>query len=663
MKFHLVRLINRQKFFIGTGVAFLLTLLFLFSPLLVLFETLEFRAMDYKFLLRNRQSTSRVPILVVLLDDLSVNRFGFRSPLPRALMAEVVRNLNAKGARCIGLDFLLDRPHIEDQDALLEQALQQSKKKVVLVHPALERFAKHTVVGFSEITTDGSSVAREMTLSKPELQGVPAFVSALHDSCYGRKPEAPKESGETSVMINYYGPPSHLSDRSPTFNVVSALELTYLPTAAVRGKAVLVGSGLIDLGDTFLTAFSGSSSDFKVSFGVELHATVLGMFLQNRYLKPLSPWMRSGTFFLLVWGVALTTLFLRPATALGLWVIFSLGWAAFSVVAFAAGDWVVPFVYPLFMAGIVFGGCQFILYITEIRYSNFLRSTFNRYLAPEVVKELVENPHQIKLGGEFKKVTILFSDLENFTTFSEKNTPQTVVSLLSEFLGGMTEVIMEEKGTIGDFIGDSVMAYFGAPLELPDHEERCCRAGLVMQERIEFLNLNWKDQGLPHIKMRIGIHSGEVIVGNIGSEIQQKYGVVGDSVNLAARLEGVNKIFGTPIIISNDTFEPIRDLFFARELGRILVAGRSSPTTIFELLGENPSAGISPVNEEPYLECYRMGLERFYGQDFKRAGKYFREGSNELGDRAAAFMEQQCKFFSKRKLPGKWIGVIEIRKS
>ena len=647
-----VRLDGKKKTLVGLALAFLWVGLMFFPPLLVVSENMEYRARDYLFQLRPSRPTNELPILVVLTDDVAAEPFGFRSPTPRLLLTEVVDQLRIKGARCVGLDFLLDRPHLPDHDAKLVKALSKSNPKAVIVSPAIDEFAKVARLGFSEVKADIGGVARVMSLDRNP--GEESFVQAVYQSCFGELPAWPAFGEPGTVMINYYGPPSHLTDEAPTFPVISAAELPYLPKEMIEGKLVLVGSGMDDLGDIFQTAFSTSASGFKVAFGVELHATVLAMLLERAYLEE-PHWSILALVLMVLFGtIGVGTLLLSTWKTLVLAVVLTFGWLAFSASAFVESSTIVPVMLPVILTWLLFMSCQVVLYFTESRYASFLRGTFGRYISPDVVKEMEENPDLLSLGGENRRVTILFTDLAGFTSISEKLTPEQVVMLLNEHLGAMADVVLHERGTVGAFIGDAVMAYFGAPIKLADQEERACTAAMTMQATMVELNKIWKERGLSEVRMRIGVHSGDVIIGNVGSEQRQDYTIIGDAVNLASRLEGVNKFFGTGIIVSGEALKGTNGQFVTRELARIVVKGKTEPIAIHELLGTNGT------QLEERHRVYQEGLQAFYAGDFGKALQRFQDCENKWQDGPAAYMAKQCERVSKEPRPADWQGAVVL---
>ncbi|MDH5751904.1 MAG: adenylate/guanylate cyclase domain-containing protein [Deltaproteobacteria bacterium] len=650
MKF--VRLDARKKALLGLTAALLWVGLAFLPPLHVLFENLEYRARDYMFQLRPPQSTASLPIMIVLTDDMAAEPYGFRSPTPRLLLADVVNQLTAKGARCMGLDFLLDRPHVPEHDAALLKALSGANPKPVIVSPALDSFGEVTRPGFSEVKVDVGGVARVMSLRRNE--GEESFVEAIYRNCYGEVPAWPAFGSPGTILLNYFGPPSHLTDQAPTFPVVSAAELPYLPPEMVQGRLVLVGSGMDDLGDIFQTAFSTAASGFKIAFGVELHATALGMLLQGAYLTS-PPWAVQALALLVLFSiVALGALLLRTWMTLLLSVAMTFGWTAYSSISFIGVSQVVPLVLPVFLLWLLFMVCQVMLYLTESRYASFLRGTFSRYISPDVVKEMEQNPDLLNLGGESRRVTILFTDLAGFTSISERLTPHDVVTLLNEHLGAMADIVLTERGTIGAFIGDAVMAYFGAPVPLEEQELHACRSALAMQAAMVELNKEWQARGLSEVRMRIGVHAGEVIIGNVGSEQRQDYTIIGDAVNTAARLEGVNKFFGTGIIVSEDVLSVTNGAFTARELARIVVKGKTRPVAIFELLGD------SNTGREEKHRVYQEALGKFYEGDFKLALKGFEEVQSKWNDSAAAYMAGQSRNMAEESKPKEWNGAVVL---
>jgi adenylate cyclase len=235
--------------------------------------------------------------------------------------------------------------------------------------------------------------------------------------------------------------------------------------------------------------------------------------------------------------------------------------------------------------------------LTEERQRLWIKRAFQRFVSPDVVEELVRNPKALQFGGEVRHLTVLFSDIRGFTTYTERHAPQDVVHMLREYLTRMVDLVLEEKGTLDKFIGDAVMAIFGAPQAVPDHALRACRAAVRMMDEVERLQAKWTAEGREPFEIGIGINTAEMVVGNLGSEQLFDYTVVGDGVNLGARLESLNKEYETQrhIIISEETYEAAREHLEVRRLGEVLVKGKTRPVIIYELLGIVGATAAIPV--------------------------------------------------------------------
>ncbi len=235
-----------------------------------------------------------------------------------------------------------------------------------------------------------------------------------------------------------------------------------------------------------------------------------------------------------------------------------------------------------------------------------------------------------------------------------------MVSVLNEYLGSMTDILFEERGTIGAFIGDAIMAYFGAPLELPGHANHACRSALRMRIALARLNEDFQSRDLQPLEMRIGIHTGEVVIGNIGSEKRQDFTIIGDAVNLAARLEGANKVFSSRIMASEATIERTDGQFVTRELGRIVVKGRTQPVAIYELFGEKAEPGAVSDKQLAVIAGYEPALAKFYAGEFAAAKSEFARLVSLYQDPASLFMEDQCRSLEDQPAPPDWNGAIEL---
>jgi len=287
-----------------------------------------------------------------------------------------------------------------------------------------------------------------------------------------------------------------------------------------------------------------------------------------------------------------------------------------------------------------------------------IKSMFSTYVNPSVVDELLADPGKLALGGRRVELTVLFSDIEGFTTLAENMSPETLVGLLNEYLSAMSQIIFRTSGTLDKYEGDAIMAFWGAPVPQEDHALRACVTALDMQEAVRRINDTWPAQGKPRIAIRIGLNTGEMIVGNMGATGKFDYTVIGDNVNLASRLEGANKFYGTGIMVSQHTYDQVRASILGRELDRIAVKGRSQAVTTYELLARR-EAGTEGL--ERFVEQYHEGLTHYYARSWGLAEEFFR-AALELrpGDRPTLIHLERIAEFQRQEPPPTWDGVIEL---
>ena len=292
-----------------------------------------------------------------------------------------------------------------------------------------------------------------------------------------------------------------------------------------------------------------------------------------------------------------------------------------------------------------------VYYATEGRKKRFIKSAFRQYLSPAVIEELISHPEKLSLGGERRTLSIFFSDLQGFTSISEGLSPEMLTTLLNEYLSAMTDIIHAEGGTVDKYEGDAIIAFWNAPLTVNGHAEHAVRAALRCQERLAQMRPDFHRRIGQELHMRIGINTGPAVVGNMGSRTRFDYTMYGDAVNLAARLEAVNKQFGTYTMISASTRELLGDGFPVRRLGRVAVVGRKTPVVVFE--------PFFPETHEPLykrLEAFDRGLSHFYNAELTAALSVFESLASE--DPAAAAYAEKCRTLVQNppeRFDGVWV--------
>ncbi len=502
------------------------------------------------------------------------------------------------------------------------------------------------------------------------LPGLPRGVGVIPEAW--RRPDGARERGSGSddagpddpgsdavgsilpFRIRYHGPPTSADAEAPpgTFQVLpsSAVEtlaetledpvLADFAAETLRGffedRIVLMGTGFHPE-DRFRTPFFGSPVDggdarYEWMYGVEIHANALQNLLDGSYVRPLGPASRvllllalvalaaGGVFLGGQWlGAAATVTGVLGAWALGFWAwagtvyLPGVELARFS----AVGAWV-PIATPVLAA--LLGYVQSVAYtaLVEGRDKRILKGAFGKYTSPVVVAEILESPEALALGGEKRPLSILFSDLSGFTSIAEEMDAEELISLLNEYLNDMTQVVFDERGYLDKYIGDAIMAFWNAPVDVPDHADRALRTAVFMQRRMADLNRRWSDAGRDvALKVRIGVHTGEVIVGNVGGEDRFDYSAIGDAVNLAARLEPANKTYDTFNMVSEVTLAAARDDYRVRELDTIAVKGKDEPVRVYELL--ELGGGSLPPEKEAALEHFAAGMEAYRAHDWSEA--------------------------------------------
>jgi adenylate cyclase len=300
-------------------------------------------------------------------------------------------------------------------------------------------------------------------------------------------------------------------------------------------------------------------------------------------------------------------------------------------------------------------------YFTEERKRQEIKSAFSRYTPDVVVNEILKNPDQLKLGGEEREISVLFCDLIGFTGYSEIYTPNAMITILSEFFNEMTEQVFAFQGLLKEYVGDELMAIFGAPLVQKDHAQRACLAALAMRDRLRALRPVWDNMDRPALRTRTGINSGNMLVGNVGSKYRFSYGALGDNVNLGSRLEGLNKMYGTEIIIGENTAQLLNDAFRLREIDCVKVQGKENPVRFYELLGIFNT--VLPEETEQAFNYYAEGLEAYRSQQWEDAIDLFEKGQNLYQeDKTFKVMTLRSRIYHRDPPKGDWDGVFRERR-
>lgn len=388
----------------------------------------------------------------------------------------------------------------------------------------------------------------------------------------------------------------------------------------IKDRIFLVGATATGIYDLRVTPFE---ENFP---GPETHVNIIDNLLREDFLrtsKDEPPYVLGA---MLVTGIlmsfAISHLGALSGLLISLSLLFGTTFADFYYL-FSQGI-VITIILPLVLFALLYVALTFYKYLTEERKKKELKGTFQKYVSPAIVDEVLKHPENIELGGRKERMTVLFSDIRGFTTISEQLDPQALSDLLNSYLTPMTDLVFENKGTLDKYMGDAVMAFFGAPISYPTHAKMGVKCALEMLEKLSELQKMYKEQGLPDIDVGIGLNTGEMSVGNMGSETVRSYTVMGDAVNLGARLEGINKQYGTRIIISEFTYQDVKDDFICREIDWVKVKGKLEPVKIYEVVGfknldetkikcvNKFNEGFDLYHEEKFtqaLECFNQALE------------------------------------------------------
>ncbi|MCK9308973.1 MAG: adenylate/guanylate cyclase domain-containing protein [Candidatus Cloacimonetes bacterium] len=615
---------KRFKFFLyPLAVLVLVKLMFLFP----FFNSLEYKAQDSLFQFRGLQPVSD-QIAIIAIDDASFSALNESWPFPRDYHAKLIENLNKAGVRQIIFDVeFTENSTPESDNALADAALTYNNVifsgKILQAKQAGEPSQKLTPIsaitdqglswGIVNMNADADGFIRKYTCYEPFDQA-PVYSIGVASLANLRVYQPDWEKGinlsSTSLkvadksiplishnksLINYHGPAgtfkqysysSILDDSTVAMPGYQGMELDefydILASGELKDKIVLVGATIDELHDKFPTPFGGDWTP-----GVEIHANFIEMVLTGKYLGMVNPILYLVIELLLMMLLWLAFKKLKPQLSAIAVILLIVAQYALAYFIFTQRGLILPIVQAAVVLLIIYVASILSHYLETMKEKRFIRSAFQQYMAPELVNQLLKNPKNLQYGGSLQELTVLFSDIRSFTTYSESHTPEETVNILHEYLTEMVNIIILNQGILDKFVGDEVMALFGTPIPLPNHALNACKVALQMRVRLTELQEQWKLEGRQPFDIGIGINTGTAVVGNLGSQQIFDYTAIGDTINLGARLEGINKEYNTEkkIIISEFTLEKVQDLVDVNYLDSVTVKGKTKPVKIYELKG------------------------------------------------------------------------------
>lgn len=421
-----------------------------------------------------------------------------------------------------------------------------------------------------------------------------------------------------------------------------------------KNKIILIGTSLPGL-------FDLRSTPFNPTFpGVEIHANILYTLLTGNFVSEMSP--LNSFLLILALGIIFGIIFAFLSSFWSIIVILLAGviHVLTSYIYYFDAQFWLPIVDPVLTLLLTFSLIYIYKYNTEEKGKRFIKDTFSHFVTHSVVEELLDNPDKIKLGGEKKECTVFFSDVAGFTTIAEQLTPEALVRLLNDYLTEMTNIVFKHDGMLDKYEGDAIMAVFGAPISHGNHAYKACAAAVEMQEQLVKLRDLWSRQGRPQLHARCGLNSGLMVVGNMGSENRFDYTVMGDAVNLGARLESANKQYRTNMMIGENTYNAAKDDIIVRELDLLRVKGKTEPVKAYELVGLTET-GIS-TKKQQILDIFTQGFKYYLEQNWELAIKYFKQvQSLDPMDGPALTYIRRCEQFAQNPPAKDWDGVFTLQ--
>lgn len=546
---------------------------------------------DLRLSIGNTFKRSAVPhpeIVVVTITESVLDAFPYRSPVDRRFLSDLLNKLAAKHVRAIGVDVLLDRPTEPDKDEALRQTLRTLPVPVVmsfvedprLIEPEplkfLQEFVPPEERGMANIPFGKDNVVRSIYPGEFDRDGhyIPGLARAILGRIGIQTPNA-------EPRLRYLQP---LADGSPPFTQIEADTVEFVPEALLAGKIVLVGADL-SITDRHLTPFSRTTGGLDGQMaGVVIHAHGLAQLLDGKGVKMLP--QAAAVALLIVMALVGTTL---GRLALPTWGQAAVGLGL--IAAFWAGGFIVygttELFIPLVEPTVVFASASWLTDLVigrEMRQQrNFMTNALSRIVSGKVVDELLRDPSKLSVAGTRREMTYLFTDVAGFTTLAESITSDQLSDVLNHYLQGLCDEILQAEGTVCRFIGDAVFALWSAPIEQPDHAARAVACALAIDAHAEQFRLSQKGKGLSFGKTRIGVHSGDAMVGFFGANDRMEYTALGDNVNSASRLESLNKFFGTRIAVSEAAALLAPDVPM-RLVANVIVKGKTLPMKIYEPL-------------------------------------------------------------------------------
>jgi adenylate cyclase len=588
-------------------------------------ETVEHHATDLFFLIRGNSKISD-KVVIVEIGDNTFNSLDEQWPFPRNYYAHLIENLASAGAKVIVFDIEFTEtsdPQLDEYLAMTAGKYQNvifagklnvhrtantiTEQIIPPVRPIVQRGLDWGTVNIAA-DTDGF-VRRYQLYQKKGEQKFYSIGTLAVSKYFGIDVHDFLESGQilqigellipkatrSSSVINYAGPANTykridfaavLDDSTFTLPFLDLDEFyTIKEQKILEDKIVVIGVTGEEFHDNHSTPYLSVKKQLMP--GVEIHANFIDMALRNDFLQPVN-FLHFLIFYLLfAYIIYLINLKIKPSVSLFLMFIIVIANFSGGYYLFITQGLTVPIldIPVLVMVLYVFGLVSH--YIKTSNERKFIKAAFGRYIAPELVEELIKDPKKLEYGGSQKEITVVFSDIRSFTPYTESHSPKEVVATLSEYLTAMVDVIIKNKGTLDKFVGDEIMALFGVPIPMDDHAYWACKASFEMKLRLNELQKKWKAEGKDIFEIGIGINSGFATVGNLGSEQIFDYTAIGDTVNAGARLEAINKNYVTKnnIILSEETYKMAEDKLIVKYLDDVLVKGKSKTIRIYELLG------------------------------------------------------------------------------